>query len=256
MPWNPQQYNQFSDLRDAPLRDLLRLLSPQSQMGVIDLGCGTGAGTATLAAYLRDATVLGIDASKEMLTKTPYRSRLTFQHRSIEQQLTRPDTFNLIFSNAALQWVDNHKSLFPRLIAQLKPGGQLAVQMPSQAENKLNFLLQELAAESPFATALNGFSYISPVLPMEDYAQLLFEQGGAEISVLKKIYPMEVKQTRELYQFVAGSALIPYLERIKSEMRNTFIAYYQRRIQNAFPTMPALYPFKRILIHAVFPKKV
>lgn len=221
-------------------------------MRVIDLGCGTGALTATLAAHLRDATIFGIDSSKEMLVKAPQRSRLVFFHRSIEEQLKRPDKFDLVFSNAALQWVDNHAQVFPRLISQLKPGGQLAVQMPSQTENKLNLLLKELANEEPFATALEGYSYPSPVLPIADYAQLLYQHGGKNITVLEKIYPMEVKETRELFQFVAGSALIPYVERIKSTARMAFLSTYQRRIQEAFPQMPALYPFKRILMHAVF----
>jgi trans-aconitate 2-methyltransferase len=194
---------------------------------------------------------LGIDASVEMLAKSKplVHHKLKFAHTTIEEFAASETQWDLIFSNAALQWTDDHAALFPKLIAKLNPGGQFAVQMPVQKENALNQLLSELVNEDPFVRWLNGFHRSSPVLDMDAYAQLLYDNGVQDFNVSLRIYPIIGQSEIHLCQFIAGSALIPYMERLDAAQQEHFRTEYVKRIRARFVTFPALYPFKRILMH-------
>lgn len=254
MAWNPDTYNQFKTERFAPFADLMALITIRPGMDVIDLGCGTGEGTRQLADALPDSTVLGIDASAEMLRGADAFARegLTFQQKTIEEQLRSDEQWDLVFSNAAIQWVDDHETLLPALIAMLKPGGQLAIQMPAQPHNLSNRLLTDVAADEPFRTALQDWQRPSPVLTIDTYATLLFANGAQTMTVFEKIYPLILTDVTALVEWVSGTALIPYLERLPEPIRPDFMAQYTRRLGEHFSGSPVFYPFKRILMHATF----
>ena len=254
MAWNPEKYNEFKSLRFKPFFDLAALIADQPGMEVLDLGCGTGELTAMLAEKLAGAAVLGIDSSAEMLAEAAQFSKegLRFKQQTIEEAIQPGKQWDLIFSNAALQWVDGHAQLFPAILDLVKPGGQVAIQMPCQNENLLNQLLLELAAEEPYSSVLQHWNRLSPVLTMDDYAQILFAQGGNAITVYQKVYPLVAKSHDDLYAFISGSALIPYFERLEGAVKEQFILAYKERIAARFPVMPALYAFKRILLYAQF----
>src|SRR5215510_12454871 len=120
MPWDPNQYHKFQSERAAPFYDLLALVNVRSNLKVIDLGCGTGELTRQLADKLPDSDVTGLDSSSQMLAKAASFSRpgLVFTQGD-QSQLT--DTWDLIFSNAALQWSENHAELIPSLYQRLSP---------------------------------------------------------------------------------------------------------------------------------------
>lgn len=251
MPWNPETYNQFKSIRFQPFNDLMELIDSSGIQQALDLGCGTGEQTAVLAEKFPHCQFLGIDSSKEMLDKSmAFESeRLKFRHTTTEEILSEPKQWDLIFSNAALQWSDHHYELFPKIITRLNTNGQLAVQMPYQPENKLNKLLFDLAEEYPYKSFLNGWNRPSPVLTMDDYTQLLFDNGLHEINLIQKVYPIVTTDYNTLYHFIAGSALIPYLERLEPSKSEIFVEAYKKKIQMHYPNFPAIYAFKRILMY-------
>ncbi len=256
MAWNPEQYNEFTHVRYLPFYDIIAHISDKPGMNVLDLGCGTGALTKMLADKLSYPDVLGVDSSAEMLQEahsyTNTEDKLAFKNQTIEATLDEGGQWDLIFSNAALQWVGNHALLFPKIISLLHPEGQLAIQMPVQNDNVLNQVLAALAEESPFKEALKGWRSRSPVLPMDDYAQLLFDHGAAKMTIYQKIYPLIADSHLKLYDFISGTALIPYLERLDDVIKEAFIAAFKNRIAERFTTVPALYAFKRMIIYAQF----
>lgn len=254
MAWNPEVYNQFKSERAAPFYDLLALLKVQPGLEAIDLGCGTGELTARLADTLPESHVLGVDSSAEMLgnSRKEDGSTLTFECISIENQLEKPQQWDVVFSNAALQWVPDHEVLFPQIISKIKPGGQLLAQMPAQHHNITNRLLNELSAQGPFASVYAGWNRLSPVLELDHYAQLLFENGCKSMQVFEKIYPLILKDVHELLTWVSGTALIPYLERLPESLKAPFLENYETILSSHFPKTPVFYPFKRILMAAQF----
>lgn len=221
-------------------------------MHIIDLGCGTGELTKMLAEKFEDSTVTGIDNSAGMLAKAPAHERLSFQIKTIEEQLHKSNRFDLVVANASLQWVDDHRRLFNDIISKLKPGGQLAVQMPSQTENILNRMLTTLVQEKPFKDALNDWVRWSPVLPIEDYATLLIQLSAKDMVVYQKVYPVIAQSHDDLYDFISGSALVPYMERLEEPFKTQLEIEFKKRIAKQFVQLPAIYPFKRIIIYAAF----
>jgi len=251
MPWNPEVYNQFKNIRFKPFFDLQALIQPEQTMKAIDLGCGTGEQTALLSEKFPDAEFLGIDSSAEMLaqSKELETEKLHFKQSTTEAILATGDSWDLIFSNAALQWSDNHQELFPKILSRLNPNGQFAVQMPYQPENILNQLLTNLANEEPFRSQLGGWNRPSQVLTLDAYAQILFDHGIEELQISQRVYPIIADDHDTLFNFISGSALIPYLEKLDTEQQEAFTTAFKSRIAESFTQLPAIYAFKRILLY-------
>ncbi|WDF57669.1 methyltransferase domain-containing protein [Flavobacterium sp. KACC 22758] len=251
MPWNPEVYNTFKDIRYKPFYDLADLIKPVKNKKAIDLGCGTGEQTAILADKFKEVHFIGVDSSAEMLEKSKAleTENLHFRRASTEEMIENAEKWDLIFSNAALQWSNNHEVLFPKLINLLNSKGQFAVQMPVQPENKLNKILIELVNEEPFKTYLKGFKRDSPVLSIDEYAQILFDSGLEDIQIMQKVYPIIANDHDTLYNFISGSALIPYMEKLEGGQKELFIKTYKERIAESFPKLPAIYSFKRLLLY-------
>jgi trans-aconitate 2-methyltransferase len=253
MPWNPERYNQFKAERSAPFEDLLQLIQIRPGLKVIDLGCGTGELTSRLAERLPDSEVLGIDSSPDMLAKTQSFKgpNLNFQLRDIQEI---EGAWDLIFSNAAIQWIGDHPSLVPQLFSHLNPGGQLVVQLPSNHNHPAHHMIVETASEQPYQRALNGWLRHSPVLPVEDYAELLYATGGQDLVVFEKVYPHVLENSDAVADWSAGTALLPYMERLDAELRQAFMERYRQKLRRHWPHSPVFYGFRRILFAARRPK--
>jgi trans-aconitate 2-methyltransferase len=249
MPWNPDVYHKFQKERSAPFDDLLSLIKCRDGLRVIDLGCGTGELTRRLADALPKSDVLGIDSSLEMLARaTTYSSRgLVFEHQSIE---TVTGQWDVVFSHAAIHWVDHHEALIPHLLSLVSPGGQLVVQIPSNHNHLTHILIRKLAAEEPFRTALNGWVRLSPVLSIEQYADILYVHGASDITVFEKVYPHVLDNADALADWTSGTVLVPYFERLPQDLHEPFMQTYRERLREHFTTTPVFYGFRRILFAA------
>jgi trans-aconitate 2-methyltransferase len=131
----------------------------------------------------------------------------------------------------------------------LTESGQFAVQMPLQAENMLNQILFQLASEEPYKTYLQSWNRVSPVLSLDEYSRMMFEYGLKNLQISIKVYPIIAEDTEKLFQFISGSALIPYVERLEGNTKQQFIEEYKKRIAEKFGKFPAIYAFKRILLY-------
>ncbi|OLV17858.1 methyltransferase domain-containing protein [Deinococcus marmoris] len=261
MPWNPDQYHRFKDARSAPARDLQAMIPERDYGDIVDLGCGTGEQTAQLAARFPAARVLGLDSSPEMLARASEHSvskdsapNLRFEQGSI---LDLGGEFDLIYSNAALQWVPDHPALLAQLWSHLRPGGVLAVQVPANHDHASHRLLSETADE--FSAELGGFTRFglahgsSPVLTPATYAETLDALGASEITAISKVYPVVLDGAAGLLDWTRGTALVPYLSRLCEEDGQRFEAAYLQKLTDAFPGKRVFYAFTRILFVAYRP---
>jgi trans-aconitate 2-methyltransferase len=269
MPWDPAQYERFVRERELPFVDALALVGPlRERARIIDLGCGTGALTRKLADAYPLTHVLGIDTSPQMLEEAHRRERpgLRFVKGAIEAvdqigqigpdliglfgEGTDDPRWDLIFSHAALHWVPGHERLVPRLCARLAPGGRLVVQLPSNHRAVPQRTLAAVADEAPFRAAATAPVAERPVLSALAYAELLWRAGGQDIVAYEKIYPHVLPDADAAVEWMKGTAMVPYLERLPPALREPFAARFRECLREAMPEAPLFFGFKRTLFAA------
>lgn len=246
--WNPAQYEKFKAQRAKPFFDLLSLIHAASFGTAVDLGCGTGELTRVLFDTLRPDHLLGVDTSPEMLAKSDaFRTGgLAFSQQDIASyQAEAP--LDLLFSNAALHWLPDHASLFPRLMSYVAGGGQLAIQMPYNFDHPSHVVAQRTALDL-FPHAFNADHPLSGTLKLETYAEMLFKHGFAEQVCRVEVYAHPMRSGEDVVEWTKGSLLTAYQQRLSADEFRIFLAEYRRALLAEIGTGPYFYAFKRILL--------
>ena len=245
MSWNPQQYERFKAERRQPFDDLLALVDRRPNLRVVDLGCGTGELTRELHDTLGAADTLGVDSSAAMLEKAAAvaNASLRFVQAEIEQ-FAPEQAVDLIFSNAALHWVDDHESLFARLATFLATGGQLAVQMPANEPHASHVTAVETAQE------LGIEPRRSPMLPPERYSEILHRLGFTKQHVRLQIYGHLLDSSAGVVEWVKGTLLTDYERRAGDRWPQFLARYRERLLEKIGDVQPYFFTYRRILISA------
>lgn len=242
--WDPDRYLRFKAERFAPFDDLIGLVERRPAMSVVDLGCGTGELTRRLADSLDGADVVGVDSSPEMLE----RSR-EFERGGVRFELADLMDFggeyDLVVSNAAIHWVGDQAAAVGRLYTLVAPGGQLVVQVPANHHHPSHVLAAEVAKERPFAAALSGWTPGRPVLRSEEYATALWDLGATGVVAFERVYLHELEDSAAMVEWMRGTGLRAYLERLPEDLHDAFVAEYSARLAGSFPTTPVLFTFNR-----------
>lgn len=252
--WDPAQYERFAAERAQPFWDLTALVDTSVPFArAADLGCGTGALTVALADRLGVVRMTGIDSSPAMLARAADHARpgVSFADGDISRWTGAGD-HDLVFANASLQWVPDHPGVIARWWAALAPSGQLAVQVPANADHPSHRLAAEVAAEDPFAGAMGGAPPPDPVvrhvLAPEQYAILLHHLGAHRQHVRLQVYGHQLRSTAEVVEWVKGTALTRIFRALPAELHDQFVDTYRHRLlQRLGDRAPYFYPFKRIL---------
>ncbi|MFO1189840.1 MAG: methyltransferase domain-containing protein [Alphaproteobacteria bacterium] len=263
--WDPVLYGQFAAERERPARDLIGRISLSSPASIVDLGCGPGNVTLGLAQRWPDARITGVDNAPQMLAEarglrahpdgSPLAGRFQGSVDWVEADIATwaPDQPpDLVFSNAALQWLGSHATLFPRLFAALAPGGVLAVQMPANHDAPSHRLMADCARQGPWADRLVPLLRPDPVAPAAFYYDLLAPRA-AGIDIWETEYLQVLAGEDPVVAFVRGTGLKPLCDALAEPERGAFLAFYAERIRAAYPRRAdgcTLFPFRRLFIVA------
>jgi trans-aconitate 2-methyltransferase len=232
--WNPALYRRFEDERTRPARELLARVALTNPTLVYDLGCGPGNSTELLVERFAGAQVVGTDNSEAMLASARQRlpaCRFEFGDIADWKPAEAPD---LIYANAALQWVGRHETLLPRLFAALAPGGVLAIQMPDNREEPTHRLMREVAAMEPWAGEIGNAAAIrTQILSLNRYYDLL-AADAAEVDVWRTAYQHPMETPAAIVDWVRGTGLRPFVDPLSPAYRDGFLAEYERRIALAY----------------------
>lgn len=249
--WHAQQYTKFEDERTRPVRDLVSAVPRCNVRVAIDIGCGPANSTQVLLEAFPDARVTGIDNSPDMLAA----ARKRLPHVKFEQaDITTwqdPGPFDLILSNAVLQWVPGHEDLLPRLVAKLAPGGHLAVQMPDNLEEPAHNLMRQVSMTGPWAAKLRGAERTLRHRPGWYYNLLAPHCRGVDL--WRTTYYHVLASADAIVEWFKGSALRPFLTPLDANEQAQFLAAYRDAIALAYPAQEdgkVLLPFPRLFIVA------
>jgi trans-aconitate 2-methyltransferase len=226
--WNPALYRRFEDERTRPARELLARVPLEKPRVVFDLGCGPGNSTELLVQRFPDAHVVGIDNSPAMIESARKRlpgTEFELADVSTWQPAEAPD---LIYTNATLQWVPDHRVLFPRLFSLLAPGGVLAVQMPDNMQEPSHLAMHEVAAQDPWRDAIGDAAKVrQAILPIGSYYDLLVKDASL-VDVWHTIYQHPMASPAAIVEWLSSTGLRPFVDKLPEGLRASFVAQYER----------------------------
>lgn len=254
--WEPLQYERFARERRQPWDDLLALCQPVPGGSGADLGCGTGRLTVEVPDHLGLETVVGIDSSPAMLELASPLERPGLRFELGDLRAFAPaERVDVILANASLQWVDDHDRVLASWRQALRPGGQLAVQVPANGDHPANALVDELGQELA-SWFPNGPPPLvtDSVLTPERYATRLWTLGATDLWVAMRVYPHELAATTEVVEWLKGTTLNRVREELGDDDRyHAFVEQLTTRVlERLGDQRPFLYTFKRILFWARF----
>lgn len=252
MTWDTAQYLKFADHRLRPAIDLLGRIGTGSPARVTDLGCGAGNVTALLATRWPDADVAGLDPSPEMLERART-DHPTLRFDVADAAAWRADPLvDVLYSNAALHWLGDHATLFPRLFSQVAPGGWLAVQMPRNFTAPSHTSVADAARDGPWQDTLEAMLTPPPTHEPGVYVDLLSPMA-ATLDIWETEYIQILEGENPVAEWTKGTWLRPFLSALEGEHRAGFEAAYRARVRAAYPPRSdgrTVFPFRRLFMVA------
>jgi trans-aconitate 2-methyltransferase len=252
--WHPEQYLAFADERTRAARDLLAQVPLRAARTVHDLGCGPGNSTALLVERFPAAIVTGIDNSPAMLEaarKACPAARFVAGDLANWMPEEAPD---LLFSNAALQWVPDHLGVMARLASALPEGGVLAVQMPDNLMEPSHQLMQAAAQQGPWAGKLSAAAAAREALPPVSACYARLKPLLRRLDIWHTVYNHPLDGVDGIVSWLASTGLRPWLDPLGPEEQADYLARYRALLAEAYPLQAdgkALLRFPRLFILGV-----
>ncbi len=245
MRWDPTQYARYSDHRSRPFFDLVAQIGAASPGTLIDVGCGSGELTVTLAQRWPTTTLLGLDSSPQMIGGAPVGRGANFTVRAAED--VDAIGVDVLVSNAALQWVPQHTELLTQWAGQLNEGGWIAFQVPANFDAPSHRLMRDLADSPRWHGRLQGvLRGALAVAEPETYLDLLTAQG-LQADVWQTRYLHVLQGDDPVLEWVRGTGLRPVIEALSDDEADAFSAEYAALLRQAYPrrTYGTVFPFLR-----------
>lgn len=256
MFWDPETYLRFSDERTRPARDLLSRIAGLEAKRVLDVGCGPGNSTALLAERWPGASVTGIDSSPEMLARARETRRdVAWLEMDAAGDLSGLGVFDVVFSNAVIQWLPDHAALLPRLFSLVAPGGVLAVQAPNNGDSPVHMAVLGIVSGPAWRDRLSTarkqihdpppalYDIMSPLTPRLDLWEC--------------VYHHVMDAPEDILDWQRGTNLRQYLSQLPDDAaREELLDEIGAGIEHLYPRQAdgkILYPFKRVFFTAFKP---
>jgi len=253
--WDPTQYLAFADHRGRPFHDLVGRIGASSPRRVVDLGCGPGNLTETLARRWPDAAIDAIDSSPEMVAAARARG-INAHVGDVMAWAPEPDT-DVLVTNAVLQWVPGHEDLLRKWVGQLPSRAWLAMQVPGNFGAPSHVLLRKLAASTAWAPELADvvLREEDAVSTPREYAELLAD-AGCDVDAWETTYVQRLSGEDPVLAWLTGTALRPIRAALQDDRWDQYVADLVPMLREAYPTRPdgtTWFEFRRVFVVAVTP---
>lgn len=251
--WDSDLYLKFAVERTQPSVDLISRISLTHPSRIIDLGCGPGNSTAILRQRWPAAEIVGLDNSRAMIHAA---AQAYPDWTWIEEDIatwTAATPFDLVFSNAALQWVANHAEVMPHLLRQVRPQGALAIQMPAHFRSPVHELMIEVAKNPAWQDLMEDAIHAINVERPAFYYDLM-SPHVSKLDLWETEYVHVMKSPAAILEWIRGTGLRPFLEALPSEeQKRRFEELFLARLTRAYSAQKdgrVLFPFRRLFILA------
>jgi trans-aconitate 2-methyltransferase len=252
MAWDPAQYLKFAGPRLRPALDLLQRIDREAPSSVYDLGAGAGNVTRLIAARWPAARIVGVDSSAEMLAKAAAENP-QIEWQQADLATWRPERpADVIYSNAALHWIEDHAPVFTALFDSLAAGGTFAVQIPRNFGAPSHTSMGEAARQGPWRARLEPLLRPAPVAEPAFYFDLLAPRA-ARLDIWETEYLQVLEGEHAVKEYTKSTWLSPLLAALEEPERSQFEAAYTELVDAAYPRRPdgkTLFPFRRMFIIA------
>ena len=253
MAWDPKTYLAFGAERTRAAADLLARVPLEAPKRIADLGCGPGNSTALLRARWPDAEIDAIDISPEML-QDARASGVDARFIQADIAQWRPDaSYDLIYSNAVLQWLRDHETLVPRLFSFVRTGGALAIQAPRNFDEVCQVLVREAVADPRWAAKLHGVRDWWNGLAPEIYYDLL-ARDARSVDLWETRYFHVLEGEDPVFRWMMGTSLRPFAAALDSPLKEEFLEHYRAMLAAAYlkrPDRKTIHRFLRLFLVAV-----
>jgi trans-aconitate 2-methyltransferase len=253
MTWSAAQYVKFEQERTRPVHDLVARIPKAGIVHAADIGCGPGNSTEVLRERYPEARIVGLDSSPDMIEAARKRlPNIAFEVADV--RYWRPkEPLDVILGNAVLQWIPDHETLFPALMAKLGPGGTLATQMPDNLDEPSHRLMGEVASNGPWAAKLKDATGARTERHLADWYFRLARRHAPRVDVWRTTYFHPLAGARAIVEWLKGTGLRPFLDPLGESERQAFLARYEAAVAKAYPAEvdgTVLLPFPRLFVVA------
>ncbi len=255
--WDPGAYARFTAERSRPFADLSARIGAERPALVVDLGCGNGPATLTLADRWPGARVVGVDASEPMLEAA---RDLDADGRVewVQSDLRDWDPASLgqapdvVVTSSTLQWVPGHLDLLPTWVEALDDGGWFALQVPGNFDAPSHRLMREVAERHERAGELTAALDLPAVGEPATYHRFL-SRLGCDVDAWETTYlhvlDVEREQAHPVLHWVRATGLRPVLDILEDEEElQRFLDPYAEALDEAYPRSGegVYFPFRRV----------
>ena len=251
--WNAEQYLKFKRERTQPSYDLAAGITVRDPARIIDIGCGPGNSTAVLAERFKGAYILGADNSQDMIASAKKsHPELDFMLFDAEKDFEKiSQRFDVVFSNACIQWVPAHDRLIKNMFGLLAPGGMLAIQVPINYDEPIHKIIAEVSHSAKWQGKFSVYREFYTLTPGE-YFDLLSELTD-DFRMWETIYYHRMGSHQDIMEWYKGTGLRPYLEALVDDDRKEFENDVYREIVKAYPVQKSgeiIFRFPRLFFTA------
>jgi trans-aconitate 2-methyltransferase len=238
--WDAEDYLNFSSEQQKWGRELIAKLNLKEDDEVLDIGCGNGKITAEISLKVEKGHVTGIDNSEPMIQSAKKNFPPSeYQNLSFEvcdaREIYFQEQFNVVFSNAALHWVDDHKKVLNGISKSLKPGGRILLQFGGKGNAAQAFLIiNEIIKDEKWGEYFQDLKFPYNFPGENEYSDMISKSG---LNV-KRVQLIEKDMMHEGETGFAGwvrTTWLPYTSRIPENEREKFITQIVKRYVEKFP---------------------
>lgn len=252
--WNPEQYIKFINERTQPSIDLAKRIDTDDPKSIIDIGCGPGNSTAVLAKKFPSAHIIGADNSKNMVEKAKYQyPSLDFILFDAENDFPElKEKFDVVFSNACIQWVPNHRKLLTDMMSVLKDNGIMAVQIPMNRKEPIHQIINDIAESDKWKGKFSE-KRVFYTLAQSEYYDLLSEISS-DFSMWETIYFHRMPSHESIIEWYRSTGLRPYLNKLSKQDAKDFEKDIYEELVKAYPVQKngeIIFRFPRLFFTAI-----